>query len=55
MSDREVVSPAERTVLREILAAIRAVKHGSIEVFLQDGKVVQIDRTEKRRLDGDTT
>ena len=40
----------EQRVLREVLAAIRAVQHGAVTLILQDRRVVQIDRTEKRRL-----
>jgi hypothetical protein len=44
------LSAAERTVLREVLAAIRRVRHGSITLAVQDGRVVQLDVTEKKRL-----
>ena len=40
----------ERTVLAEVLRAIRRVRHGSVQLSLQDGRVVQVDITEKRRL-----
>lgn len=40
----------ERAVLTEVLAAMRRVRHGSVQLSIQDGKVVQIDTTEKRRL-----
>lgn len=45
-------SPAdsERAVLAEVLRAIRRVRHGSVNLVLQDGRVVQIDILEKRRL-----
>ena len=41
----------ERRVLGEVLAAIRGVQHGAVTLIVQDRRVVQIDRTEKRRLD----
>jgi hypothetical protein len=41
----------ERTVLREVLEAIRRVQHGYVQVIVQDGNVIQIDTMEKRRLD----
>ncbi len=47
------VSDAERLVLWEVLKGLRKVRHGSIEVIVQDGRVVQIDTTEKRRLGND--
>jgi hypothetical protein len=36
--------------LAEIEEAIRGVRHGTVQIIIQDGVVVQIDRTEKRRL-----
>lgn len=41
---------SERAVLAEVLRAIRRVRHGSVNLALQDGRVVQIDILEKRRL-----
>ncbi len=41
----------EQTVLREVPAAIRRVQHGHVQVVVQDGRVIQIDTTEKKRLD----
>jgi hypothetical protein len=46
---RPVTSDEER-VMRTVLAAIRQVRHGHVQILLQDGKVVQIDRLEKERL-----
>ena len=37
-------------VVSNILDALRGLRFGSIVVTVQDGVVVQIDRTEKRRL-----
>ena len=38
---------------REILEALRAIKYGSIEITLHDGRIVQIERREKVRLRND--
>jgi hypothetical protein len=43
-------APEELLVLNEVLSAIRGVRHGTVTLRVQDGRVVQIDRTEKRRL-----
>jgi hypothetical protein len=43
-------APEELLVLNEVLSAIRGVRHGTVTLIVQDGRVVQIDRTEKRRL-----
>ena len=52
MNARREVTPEERDALNEVLRAIRKVKHGNVQVIVQDGRVIQIDTTEKVRLDG---
>ena len=42
-------SEHERVVLAEVLAALRKVRHGSVTLSVQDGRVVQLDVNEKRR------
>ena len=44
------LTPAERTVVLEVLASLRRLRHGTIQLAVQDGKVVQIETTEKKRL-----
>lgn len=41
---------AESVVLREVLAAIRGLEFGTIQLTIQDSRVVQIDTTRRRRL-----
>jgi len=48
----ETPTPEEQKVLGEVLAAMRAVAFGTITLVVQDQRVVQIERTEKRRLVG---
>lgn len=36
--------------LREISASLRGLRYGSISIVVQDGVIIQIDRTEKKRL-----
>jgi hypothetical protein len=36
--------------LREIAASLRGMRYGSVSIVVQDGVIIQIDRTEKRRL-----
>lgn len=43
-------TPEEASVLRAVLDALRATDHGTVTLVVQDRRVVQIDRTEKRRL-----
>ena len=40
----------EGLLWRTILAAIQQVKHGSVQIHIQDGKVVQIDTLNKMRM-----
>jgi len=36
--------------LRQVQDALRGLRFGAVNIIVQDGVVVQIDRTEKRRL-----
>lgn len=36
--------------IHQIRAALAGLRFGSVQVIVQDGVIVQIDRTEKRRL-----
>lgn len=49
---REVPSPARvRDGLDRIHAALRGLRFGTVTAVVQDGVVVQVERTEKIRLD----
>lgn len=41
---------ATEAVLRQIRSVLQGLRFGSVTIIVQDGVVVQIDRTEKRRL-----
>ena len=43
------LSPEEERVVRALLAALRRIQHGSVQVVVQDSRVVQIDTVEKMR------
>jgi hypothetical protein len=43
--------PVATTELRAILDAIREIRYGSVEIVIQDSRVVQIERREKTRFD----
>lgn len=43
-------TPTSQAVLAQICDALRGLRFGSVNIAVQDGVVVQIDRTEKRRL-----
>jgi hypothetical protein len=46
-------SPAHNTneISDQIAAVLQGIRYGSIEIVIHDGKVVQIERKEKIRLD----
>ena len=56
MDDREAQADGQMEDARrqreaqEIQNALRGLRFGSLHVIVQDGVVVQIDRTEKKRL-----
>jgi len=41
----------EAVALRHIRDAIRGMRYGVITVFVQDGVVIQVNKTEKLRID----
>jgi len=42
---------AEKALLAGILEAVRGIRFGSVEIVFHDGKVIQIERRERVRLD----
>ena len=44
------LSSEEAEILEKVLDAVRQIKFGYIQLTIQDGRVIQIDRTEKHRL-----
>lgn len=48
--DLRPLTREEEVLLRQVLAAIRQIKHGHVQIVVQDSRVVQIDKTEKFRL-----
>jgi hypothetical protein len=47
--ERQSEAPSEMEVA-EIRNALRGILFGSVQIVVQNGVIVQIDRTEKRRL-----
>jgi hypothetical protein len=47
-----VLSAEEEQIVKAILDALRRIKHGSVQLVVQDSRVIQIDTVEKRRLAG---
>ena len=44
------LSAEEARVVHALLAALRRIQHGSVQLVVQDSRVVQIDTVEKMRL-----
>jgi hypothetical protein len=44
--------PGRATLEQLIMEAVRAIRFGSVEITIHDSQVVQIERTEKLRLNG---
>jgi hypothetical protein len=49
--DNQPESNPQDEVIRRIASAISGVRFGSVEVVIQDSRVVQIERKEKIRFD----
>ena len=41
---------SDSDIERQILAAVKSIKFGSVEVTVHEGRVVQIDRRERTRV-----
>lgn len=46
----QLPSTAELAVIDEVLRALRSVRFGTVQVTIQDGRPVQVETTEKKRL-----
>jgi hypothetical protein len=44
------LSTDEEQLMRTILEALRRIEYGSVQLVVQDSRVIQIDTVEKRRL-----
>jgi hypothetical protein len=49
-----VADAKEELAIEEIRKALRSLKYGTITIIVQDGVVIQIDRTSKTRIDYST-
>jgi len=43
------LSIGERELLREVLAAVRAIRYGSVVLTIHDGRIVELNKTERIR------
>lgn len=42
----------DEAIIAQILRALKGIQYGYVQITVQDSKVVQIDKTEKFRFDG---
>ncbi len=50
IDNREDDQKGEDLPLKEIVEAVKGIKYGYVQLTIQDSKIVQIDKTEKLRL-----
>lgn len=43
------LSTSERELLRELLSAIRRIRYGSVVMTIHDGRIVEVNKTERIR------
>jgi hypothetical protein len=43
------LSAGERELLHELLAAIRRIRYGSVVMTIHDGRIVEVNKTERIR------
>jgi len=41
--------------MERIIDSLNGIQFGSVQIVIHDGKIVQIERTEKRRFEGTST
>jgi len=49
MKDNVQTEKISENMVKEILSAINQMKHGEVTIIVQDSKVIQINKIEKRR------
>ena len=49
--DNTVIGDYDRAWVRSVVQAVRAIRFGAVELVIHDGRVVQIERREKLRLE----
>jgi hypothetical protein len=47
--------PLPSALLQELVHALRTIRYGSIELVIHDGRVVQLERREKIRVETEVT
>lgn len=50
LDDLEKLSEEERDLLREVLLALRGLRYGSVVLTVHDGRLVEVQKTQRIRL-----
>lgn len=50
MGQEEKNNVLDASLLETIADMIKDIKYGSVNIIVQDGKVIQVDKTEKHRI-----
>lgn len=50
-AEKVAIGRREKLAVEQIRKALRGLRHGSLTIIVQDGVVIQIDRTSKSRID----
>jgi hypothetical protein len=53
LSETRASRPLPAAVERRILDAVASIRYGAVVIAIQDGRVVQIESTEKQRIPAD--
>lgn len=49
-TSQPIETPLNEAVMTALSEALRGVRYGTVTIIIQDGRIIQIDRTERRRL-----
>lgn len=50
MADKIEKAASDSSYLKKIDEIVKSIQYGSVTITVQDGKVIQIDKTEKYRI-----
>ena len=50
LSDKELMENVDKTLVSEVLSAIKGIDYGQVLITIHDSRIVQIERTEKIRI-----
>ena len=51
LSDTQDAAPLDEALAKRILDAVTSLRYGTVEITIHDGRIVQIDRRERTRIE----